>query len=232
MKPLKIAIAARKGGVGKTAMATSLASLLAKRENDVILIDTDSQSSAATALGLDPVGEGTARWLQGEESFVHPHPGLRLLTGGPGLDQTRTVSSAAIRTRIDSLRADFVIFDTPPNPNPVASIVIDVADIVLVASEPHPMALAGAVVILHELRQAQQRALVLSRVNFKRALHRDVVAGAADAFGGIDVFEIRNDTKYERALAMGMPASESKLGGAIVDLERICDWVDFQRGLT
>lgn len=229
MKPLKLAIAARKGGVGKTAMATSIASLLAKRGNDVTLIDFDSQSSAATALGMDPVGDGTARWIRGEDCFVHPHAGLRLLTGGPGIDQIRISSNSILRNRFEELQGDFVVIDTPPNPSPVANMAIDLADIVFVAAEPHPMALSGAVVLLHELRHSQKRALVLSRVNEKRALHREVAAGASDAFGGVDVFEIRNDTRYERILATGQPASTVKRTNALDDLDRICEWVDFLR---
>jgi chromosome partitioning protein len=48
-----IAVANRKGGVGKTATATNLAAGLALRNKRVLLIDIDPQGGSTVALGLD-----------------------------------------------------------------------------------------------------------------------------------------------------------------------------------
>lgn len=224
--PIILTVTARKGGVGKTALATSLASLLVQRGAEVALLDLDTQSSAASALGVDPIGDGSANWLRGEdEVFQIPQPGLQLLAGGPGLDHLRALSPERFRSRLKSLNVDFVLIDTPPVPTEWSRAAVEAADVVLVASEPHPLALSGAVVILNGLREEQTHAMVLSRVDARRALHRDVAEGAARAFEGIAVFCIRNDTRFERLLALGTPVATATVSNAISDVERICDWI-------
>lgn len=228
--PKILTVTARKGGVGKTALSTSIASLFAQRGIDTVLLDFDTQSSAATALGGDPIGDGCANWLRGEcETYQIPQPGLRLLAGGPGLDHIRALSLERFRSKLESLNADLVVVDTPPVPTKWSRLAVEVADVVLVASEPHPLALSGAVVILNDLREAQERALVLNRVEAKRALHRDIAEGAARAFGGINVFCVRNDTRFERLLALGIPVATASSSKAIWDLQRICGWVENTR---
>lgn len=230
--PIILTVTARKGGVGKTALSTSIASLLAKRGAEVALLDLDTQSSAASALGVDPIGDGSANWLRGEdEVFQIPQPGLRLLAGGPGLDHLRALSPDRFRSRLESLNVEFVVVDTPPVPTEWSRAAVEAAEVVLVASEPHPLALSGAVVILNDLREGQARAMVLSRVDAKRALHRDVAEGATRAFEGTDVFAVRNDTRYERLLALGTPVATATVSNAISDVERICDWILTKRSV-
>lgn len=62
--PRTIAVLARKGGVGKTTIATALAALLAKKQ-ETVLVDMDPQGSAAISLGCD-ISQGTAELLTGK----------------------------------------------------------------------------------------------------------------------------------------------------------------------
>ena len=82
----RIAVAARKGGVGKTTVACGLASVLAYQGQRVLVVDLDPQSNAGYLLGVDPTAPGTAELLS--ENLPTPleaSPGLYVLPGGPDL---------------------------------------------------------------------------------------------------------------------------------------------------
>jgi chromosome partitioning protein len=87
LKQYRIAVAARKGGVGKTTIACSLASVFSSQHKSVLLIDLDPQSNSAYALGVDPGAPGSAELLMGEDptplvanEYLHVYP------GGPNLN--------------------------------------------------------------------------------------------------------------------------------------------------
>lgn len=60
--PYVIAVTQRKGGDGKTTIATHVAAGLALKGARVCLIDTDPQGDAARLFGLTPE-DGLYRWL-------------------------------------------------------------------------------------------------------------------------------------------------------------------------
>lgn len=53
-----IAVGTLKGGVGKSTAVVSIASILAKEGNKVLVIDTDPQANTSTYLGLDETSDG------------------------------------------------------------------------------------------------------------------------------------------------------------------------------
>ena len=84
----KIAVANRKGGVGKTTSAVHLAAGLALAGRKVLLIDSDGPGHAARLLGLTPE-RGLADVMDGRlsltDAITTARPGLDLLAGGKAL---------------------------------------------------------------------------------------------------------------------------------------------------
>jgi len=109
-----ITVCNQKGGVGKTTMTMSLASLWHAQGKSVVIVDTDRQQSAT-------------KWEQRSETF--PVPVTPILP-----DQLKTFASA-VRKRAEG--ADLVLVDTPPTlAGDTVTIACFVADLVLVPIKP------------------------------------------------------------------------------------------------
>lgn len=233
MKPCFVAVVGRKGGSGKTALALGLASHYARNGRRVLLVDLDPQGSASLALGADATGEHLAAVLQGTAApetvpcvTFFDCPPLALLTGGPALETL--TAPRPLRDALAGVPADVVLIDCPPGHADLDRLALEAADIVLAATEPHRLGIAGAARVLDEARALKPRprcALVLGRMDERRGLDRaapDLLAGAF----AVPVLTVRQDAALADALNAGRlpPAS----GRAAADLEAVAVWIDKQ----
>lgn len=231
MKPRWLAIVGRKGGSGKTALALGLASHYARAGRRVLLVDLDPQGSASLALGADASGEHLARVLAGTAgpetvSFdtFSDCPPLALLPGGPELETV--TAPRPLREVLAGVDVDLVLVDCPPGHADLDRLALQAADVVLAATEPHRLGIAGAARVLDEtrgLRPKPRCALVLGRVDERRGLDRaapDLLAGAF----AVPVLTVRQDSALAAALNAGQlpPAS----GRAAADLDAVAGWID------
>ena len=224
-----VAIAGRKGGTGKTALCLGLAAHYFRAEKRrVLVVDLDPQGSASLALGAEANGENLAAVLNGDAA---PEPatiacGL-LLAGGPAL--ASVADPRPLREALADLMdwADLVLVDCPPGHPTLDRLAMEAvgrAGAVLVAMEPHRMAIAGAARVLDEaraLRPSRRCAVVLGRMDERRVLDRaapELLAGVAQ------VFSIRQDTALAAALNAGdLPPAH---GRAAADLRAVAEWVN------
>ena len=107
-----VAIAQRKGGVGKTTIAVNVAGALLSAGRSVDLIDADPQGSATA-------------WARSGRLAVPVHPAT---VAGMGL-------SAWIHS-VWAVTSDVVVIDTPPNCEPTLGSAGGIADVVLVPCGP------------------------------------------------------------------------------------------------
>jgi len=232
-----VAIAGRKGGTGKTALCLGLAAHYFRAdqrrvlvERRVLVVDLDPQGSASLALGAEATGENLAAVLNGDAT---PEPaaiacGL-LLAGGPAL--ASVANPRPLREALAELLdvVDLVLVDCPPGHPTLDRLAMEAvgrAGAVLVAMEPHRMAIAGAARVLDEaraLRPSPRCAGVLGRLDERRGLDRAAPELLAGAFAA-QVFSIRQDTALAAALNAGiLPPAH---GRAAEDLRAVADWLD------
>jgi len=162
----KIAVANRKGGVGKTTSAVHLAAGLALAGRKVLLIDTDAQGHAARLLGVNPE-KGLADLMEGqsEGAICSARLGLDLLAGGRALaGVNRLIARESIRPEERLSRAlafldgcyDFVIVDTSPSFSELGTNVLFYCSEAVVPVSMEVLATEGLVSFAEEVRHVQQ----------------------------------------------------------------------------
>lgn len=184
-----IAVIARKGGSGKTTIATHLALAAFRRGQKVMLADADPQRSSAEAL----------RMRQG--------PGPQVVeTAGPKLFALKV---AALRDGVDAL-----VIDTPAGPETEVCHAIVLADLSVVVVRPSYLDLLMAVRtvdILHRL--GRPGLIVLNQAPFARAgaeppLVRKALEALRLLHTPIAPIIIRARMAYQEALSAGLSVEE------------------------
>jgi chromosome partitioning protein len=233
----RIAVAARKGGVGKTTIACGVASVLAKQGKKVLVIDLDPQSNAAYALGVDPTAPGTAELLIGNQ----PNPleatsGLHVLPGGPNLTN-QTIQSLHPEDLADLVKVmpyDAVVLDCPPGNESLERLGLVAAQATLVVTNAHPFAIMGAnrvMGILESYRNRERRgpqwwALVLSQIDERRALDKELPAQLVKRYSNIQHFTVHQDTNLSQAGAQQIPLMDyAPRSRSAEELTAIAQWI-------
>jgi chromosome partitioning protein len=203
--PCIVAVAQRKGGVGKTTLAVSIAAELSARANLVALVDTDPQRSAS-------------EWAR---------PGL---LGFPvyAMDFRESDVGGWARS-VRSIGADYLIIDTAPAGRAVGASVA-ISDILMVPCTPsgldlestgQTLAIVGAV----RERRAARLAVILvpNRVDSRTLEGRQIIDELA-SFGETVGPPIGNRAAFVRAFSSGCSVADLAPGEAgDLEIRALCD---------
>jgi len=184
-----ITIAARKGGVGKTTLATHLSVLASRPEQPALLIDTDPQKSLAW-------------WWKLRE------------TDTPSLIEcdARELREIVPAARMD--RFEYVLIDTPPHAETSISDAMRVADLVLVPTRPGPFDLAAVASTLDLAHRLGKPALAVLNHTPPRTTFFTEPSIVTEAR---EVLTRMGATVAETAIAQRVSLSHAIIGGSTVN---------------
>ena len=222
----KIAIANRKGGVGKTTTAVNLAHGLSLSGSKVLLIDTDTQGHCSRLLGVDPE-RGLAELIDGictsSEALIEARESLFLLAGSKKLELT--IKDISQRTyRVEYVLADalkpyegkfnYVIVDTSPGFSQLNINVFFYVQEVLVPVSMEVLALDGFKDFLNEIEVIGQytgveiRYIVPTFYDRRVSKSEEILGQLQKRFGDLVTRPVRYSTRLSEAPAWGQTIYE------------------------
>ncbi len=226
------AVVSKKGGVGKTTTAVSLAAALAGIGRRVLLVDLDSQASASLSLGVprSDLAPSSADALLGSMPFGRVVrrtriAGMDLVTASADLSSAEKflVAQPRAETRLrGALQSiahfyDFVLIDCPSSLSLLPLNALVASDNFIIPVVPHFLAIEGLRNVLSLTSRLHERfgtrtallGIVLTMVDYRTRTNRENVESIRREFGAmVYAIEIRTNIRLAEAPASGQTIFE------------------------
>lgn len=215
-----LAVAAHKGGVGKTAVAVNLAASLGRRGRRVLLVDCDPQGAAGAALGVQP-GKPTLNemlFTRGDNAIRSSSvAGLDVLPADLDLAAVELVLPerdpkgwrTALRLTLEPLthRYDVLVLDTPPGLGVLPYMALRAATGALVTCPPAFLAFRSLPFVLETIDQAGASLLgIVPTMVERRSRHeREVLDALSEDYPGKVLTAIPRRVAVQDAQLAGVP---------------------------
>jgi chromosome partitioning protein len=212
-----IAIASRKGGVGKTTTAVSLAIGLTRKGKSVLILDCDPQHSTTISLGLkepDKLNDTLATAMLAIVNDVDFNPlagivqhseGVSLLPSNNSLSGVELAlvqamsRESVLRQFIGKVKVnyDYIVIDCNPNLGLLTLNALVAADSVIIPVVPKFLDAKGLEALLKTIAQVQRQinssltidGILLTMVDRRANFTREIISLIKDTYGGkIQVF--------------------------------------------
>lgn len=212
----KIAIANRKGGVGKTTTAVHVAAGLALAGQPTLLIDTDTQGHCSRLLGSD--APPIAKRLAGDPAppgkvreNLYLYSGTRELAGFSEIQTDRRHRRELILSEsLSSLEGfEYVILDTPPGFSDLSVNVLFYADSVVIPVSMEVLAVEGLFALREEIEEIARytsieiAGIVPTFVDGRVGKTDTILAALDEEFGKLVTFPIHYSTRFSELPAHG-----------------------------
>lgn len=210
----KIAIANRKGGVGKSTTAVHLAGALAIAGKRVLLIDLDPQGNLATMLGVDyenTLAEVLNDRIKPREALIEARERLFVMPSDSTLARAADIAlqreydpQYVIAEKLESLNDfDYVIVDTAPSVSRLAVNAMFYADEIMAPVSMAKLAVKALGDLKQELKALEGRgAAALGHVvptfaDFRKSLTTELLDSLKAVFNGTLTNPIRYQALYD-----------------------------------
>jgi chromosome partitioning protein len=205
-----VAVVCRKGGVGKTTIATHLAVAAEKLGLVTVVLDLDPQASAAS--WGDHRGKGSA----------------------PAVVAAQATRLPLLLKEAEDQDADLIILDTPPHADTTATAAVAKADLVLIPSRPSGLDLEALPASIQLARISGKPFFVVINA---APVQGHEVAEAQEAFAaeGIEVAPVvmHQRKAYSSHWQIGQTADEADPGGkAAAEVRELTLWLCDRLGMT
>lgn len=211
----KIGVFNKKGGVGKTFTAVTLASALTKLNKKVLLVDFDKQRNSNTLLGVE---DGTYKYtiynaMQrvideddeiDKDLLVHTVQGIDIIAGSPRLAITNQILASigggdfilkkVLKNFEDSY--DFCIFDCNPSDVCLANNMLNACDSVIIPVEMDYLSAQATAEVMSEIKKVQKfnenlqiEGILYNKVQANTKVNKEYMNSIRNNFSEVAVFE-------------------------------------------